>query len=166
MRVPFLRTALVALLLVPGLALAEDLATVSDLDLMAKTREAVGAQDADAALSLLTEMQRRGIGLFAGQGGATCEDVEDLPDGITDWKFHAVARQAYIRAAMSRQIEAQSCGCMFEGFSFDDFVTGTMGKPSSALTDADRPALDAIRDQDRRDVEARYRDLAKSCRAN
>ena len=166
MRGSFLSAALVAFLLVPGLAAAEDLTTVSDLDLLAKAREAVGAQDADGALSLLTEMQRRGVGLFAGQGGVTCEDVVDLPPGISDWKFHAVARQAYIRTAMSRQIEAQSCGCMFEGFSFDDFVTSAMGKSSSALIDSDRPALQTIRDQDRREVEDRYRDLVKSCRAN
>ncbi len=166
MRGAILSAALAAIFLFPVLTFAEDLTTVSDLDLLAKTREAVRAQDADATLSLLTEMQRRGVGLFAGQGGVTCKDVVDLPTGITDWKFHAVARQAYIRTAMSRQIEAQSCGCMFDGFSFGDFVTSAMGKSSSALADADRPALEAIRDQDRREVEARYRDLAQSCRAN
>lgn len=157
--------AFAALFLVPEITLAEDLAAIGDLDLLAKTREAVGTQDADAALMLLTEMQRRGVGLFAGQGPTLCKDTVELPTGITDWKFHAVARQAYIRTAMSRQIEAKSCGCMFEGFSFNDFVAGAMGKPAAALTDADRPALEAIRDQDRRDVEARYRELAQSCRA-
>ena len=156
----------VVALSVPGLIRAEDLITVSDLDLLAKTREAVGAQDADGALRLLTEMQRRGVGIFAGQGGAKCEEVLDLPEGITDWKFHAVARQAYIRTAMSRQLEAKSCSCMFEGFSFDDFVTGALGKPAADLTDEDRPALEVIRDQDRRAIEAQYRDLAKTCRAN
>lgn len=166
MRCAILSAAFTALLLVPGFASAEDLTTVSDLDLLAKTREAVGAQDADAALELLTEMQRRGVGLFAGRGATGCTDAVELPTGITDWKFHAVARQAYIRTAMSRQIETQSCGCMFEGFSFGDFVTDAFGKSSSALVDADRPALETIRDQDRREVEARYRDLAQSCRAN
>ncbi|OZA08189.1 MAG: hypothetical protein B7Y02_12905, partial [Rhodobacterales bacterium 17-64-5] len=150
--------AFAALFLVPEMNLAEDLATIGDLDLLAKTREAVGTQNADAALMLLTEMQRRGVGLFAGQGPTVCKDAVELPTGITDWKFHAVARQAYIRTAMSRQIEAKSCGCMFEGFSFDDFVKGAMGKPAAALTDADRPALEAIRDQDRRDIEGRYRE--------
>ena len=156
----------VALLFIPGMIRAEDLTTVSDLDLLAKTQEAVAAQDADGALQLLTEMQRRGVGIFAGQGGEKCEEVIDLPDGITDWKFHAVARQAYIRTAMSRQLDAKSCGCMFEGFSFDDFVTGALGKPAAYLTDEDRPALEGIRDQDRRAAEAQYRDLAKTCRAN
>ncbi len=167
MRSARLLTAMaVALLFFPSLTRAEDLTTVSDLDLLAKTREAVGAQDAEDALQLLTEMQRRGVGIFAGQGGGTCEDVIDLPSGITDWKFHAVARQAYIRTAMSRQLDAKSCGCMFEGFSFDDFVSGALGKPAADLKDDDRTVLEDIRDQDRRATEAQYRDLAKTCRAN
>lgn len=161
-----LAAAAVVLLSVPGLTRAEDLTTVSDLDLLEKTREAVGAQDADGALELLTEMQRRGVGIFAGQGAGKCEEVIDLPEGIADWKFHAVARQAYIRTAMSRQLEAKSCACMFEGFSFDDFVTGALGKPTADLKDDDRTVLEGIRDQDRRATEAQYRDLAKSCRAN
>lgn len=156
----------VVALSIPGLIRAEDLTTVSDLDLLAKTREAVTAQDAEDALQLLTEMQRRRVGIFAGLRGAKCEEEIDLPGGITDWKFHAVARQAYIRTAMSRQLEAKSCGCMFEGFSFDDFVSSAMGKPAADLKDEDRPALEGIRDQDRRATEAQYRDLAKSCRAN
>jgi hypothetical protein len=134
MRSARLLAAMAAVLLfIPGLTRAEDLTTVSDLDLLAKTREAVGAQDAEDALQLLTEMQRRGAGIFAGQGAGKCEEVIDLPDGITDWKFHAVARQAYIRTAMSRQLDAKSCGCMFKGFSFDDFVTGAMGKSAAAI---------------------------------
>lgn len=156
----------VVLLSVPELTRAQDPTTVSDLDLMAKAREAVEAQDADGALQLLTEMQRRGVGIFAGQGAGKCEEVVDLPSGITDWKFHAVARQAYIRTAMSRQLAVKSCGCMFEGFSFDDFVSANLGKPAADLDDEDSAALKGIRDQDRRETEEQYRDLAKSCRAN
>lgn len=158
--------AAAVLLSIPGLTRAQDLTTVSDLDLLAKTREAVTAQDADGTPELLTEMQRRAVGIFAGQGSARCEEVIDLPDGITDWRFHAVARQAYIRTAMSRQLETKSCGCMFEGFSFENFVTGALGKPAGDLKDEDRPVLESIRDQDRRAIEAQYRDLAKSCRAH
>lgn len=164
MRGSVLSAVLAALLLVPGFVWADDLTAVSDQDLLGKTREAVGAQDADGTLQLLTEMQRRGIGLFAGQGAKVCEEVVTLPDEITDWKFHAVARQAYIRTAMSRQLEAQSCGCMFDSFSFDDFVSGALGKPAASLKDDDRAALESIRDQDRRETEARYRDLMQSCR--
>jgi hypothetical protein len=167
MRRVLLDAAIAAVVLsLVGFARADDLTTVSDLDLLAKTRDAVGARDAGGALSFLTEMQRRGVGIFARQGARTCEEVIDLPAGITDWKFHAVARQAYIRTAMSRQLEAKSCGCMFEGFSFDAFVTGALGKPSAALRNEDRTALEAIRDNDRRATEAQYRDLSQSCRAN
>lgn len=149
----------------PGVAVAEALVTVSDLDLLDQTREAVGAQDADLALKLLTEMQRRGTGIFAGAKGAVCEEVIVLPDGITDWKFHAVARQAYIRSAMSRRLEDGSCGCLFADFSFDAFVQQNLGKPVADLMNADREALTKVRDQDRRETEARYRDLEQSCRA-
>ena len=41
----------IVVLSVPGLIRAEDLTTVSDLDLLAKTREAVEAQDADGQKS-------------------------------------------------------------------------------------------------------------------
>ena len=148
-----------------GFVVAEDLATVGDVDLLDQTREAVGAQDADLALKLLTEMQRRGTGIFAGAKRAVCKEVILLPDGITDWKFHAVARQAYIRSAMSRRLEDGSCGCLFADFSFDAFVQQSLGKPAADLINADREALAKVRDQDRRETEARYRDLEQSCRA-
>lgn len=160
-----LTAAAVFTFLLPGLGLAEDLTTVSDLDLMEQTREAVEAQDSDLVLEMLTEMQRRGTGIFAGAEKAACEEVIELPDGITDWKFHAVARQAYIRSAMSRRLEEGSCACLFADFSFEVFVQQSLGKAASGLTNGDREALATVRDQDRRETEARYRNLEQSCRA-
>ena len=157
--------AVVALVCLANFAAAEDLASMSDVQLAERTREAVVAQDAEAALDLLTEMQRRGTGIFAAADRPACEEVIDLPDGITDWKFRAVARQAYFRVAMSRRLEEGSCACLFEGFTFDAFVAAELGKSASELTDADRPTLESIRDQDRRATEARFRDLEQSCRA-
>ena len=95
--------AVAVLVCLANFAAAEDLASLSDVQLAERTREAVVAQDADAALDLLTEMQRRGTGIFAAADRPACEEVIDLPDGITDWKFRAVARQAYFRVAMSRR---------------------------------------------------------------
>ncbi|WGV18195.1 hypothetical protein [Fuscovulum ytuae] len=146
-------------------ATAQDIATFSDVQLIEETREAVGAQDAEAALDLLTEMQRRGTGIFAAADRPACEEVIDLPDGITDWKFRAVARQAYFRVAMSRRLEKGSCACLFEGFTFDAFIKTALGKSTAELTDADRPALEGIRNEDRRATEARFRELEQSCRA-
>jgi hypothetical protein len=146
-------------------AAAQDIATFSDVQLIEETREAVGAQDAETALDLLTEMQRRGTGIFAAAAQPSCEEVIDLPDGITDWKFRAVARQAYFRVAMSRRLEEGSCACLFDGFSFDAFVETALGKLTAELTDADRPALERIRNEDRRATEARFRELEQSCRA-
>lgn len=146
-------------------AAAEDISTFSDVQLIEETREAVGAQDAETALDLLTEMQRRGTGIFAAADRPSCEEVIDLPKGITDWKFRAVARQAYFRVAMSRRLEEGSCACLFDGFSFDAFVTAALGKSTAELTDADRTALERIRDEDRRANEARFRELEQSCRA-
>ena len=157
--------AVVAFVCLANFAAAEDLASLSDVQLAERTREAVVAQDAEAALDLLTEMQRRRTGIFAGLKSGTCEEVIELPDGITDWKFRAVARQAYFRVAMSRRLEEGSCACLFEGFTFDAFVAAELGKSASELTDADRPTLESIRDQDRRATEARFRDLEQSCRA-
>ena len=157
--------AVVALVCLANFAAAEDLASLSDVQLAERTREAVVAQDADAALDLLTEMQRRGTGIFAAADRPACEEVIDLPDGITDWKFRAVARQAYFRVAMSRRLEEGSCACLFDGFSFDAFVTAALGKSTAELTDADRTALERIRDEDRRATEARFRELEQSCRA-
>ena len=146
-------------------AAAEDIATFSDVQLAERAREAVGAQDAEAALDLLTEMQRRGAGIFAADDRPSCDEVIDLPEGITDWKFRAVARQAYFRVAMSQRLEDGSCACLFDGFSFDAFVKTALGKSTAELTDEDRPALERIRDEDRRATEARFRDLEQSCRA-
>ena len=155
----------VALVCTANFAAADDLSFLSDVQLLEQTREAVVAQDAEAALDLLTEMQRRGTGIFAAADRPACEEVIDLPDGITDWKFRAVARQAYFRVAMSRRLEEGSCACLFDGFTFGAFVAGELGKSASELTDADRPTLERIRDQDRRATEARFRDLEQSCRA-
>ena len=157
--------AVAVLVCLANFAAAEDLASLSDVQLAERTREAVVAQDADAALDLLTEMQRRGTGIFAATDKPSCEEVINLPDGIKDWKFRAVARQAYFRVAMSRRLKEGSCACLVDGFSFDAFVAAELGKSASELTDADRPTLESIRDQDRRATEARFRDLEQSCRA-
>jgi len=157
--------ALAALVCFASFAAAEDIATFSDVQLIEETREAVVAQDAEAALELLTEMQRRGTGIFAAADRPACEEVIDLPDGITDWKFRAVARQAYFRVAMSRRLKEGSCACLFDGLSFDAFVETALGKSTAELKDTDRPALERIRDEDRRATEARFRDLEQSCRA-
>ena len=157
--------AVVVMVCFTSFAAAQDIATFSDVQLIEETREAVGAQDAETALVLLTEMQRRGTGIFAAADRPSCEEVIDLPEGITDWKFRAVARQAYFRVAMSRRLEEGSCACLFDGFSFDAFVTAALSKSTAELTDADRTALERIRDEDRRATEARIRELEQSCRA-
>lgn len=149
-----------------GFAGAEDLATVGDLDLLKQTREAVGAQDADLALDLLTEMQRRGTGIFAGTEKVACEEVIELPDGITDWRFKGAARQAYITSARKRQLASKTCGCLFTDYPFDAFTTEVLSKAPADLTDADRSALETYLASEQRDVETRYRTLEKSCRAN
>lgn len=146
-------------------AWAEDLATVSDLDLLKQTREAVGARDADLALELLTEMQRRGTGIFAGAEKAACEEIIELPDGITDWRFKGAVRQAYITSAKKRQHAVEACGCLFKDYPFDAFTTEVLGKSPADLTDGDRPALETYLAAEQRDVEASYRALEKSCRA-
>jgi len=150
----------------PERALAQDLATVSDLDLPQQTREAVGVQDADLALELLIEMQRRGTGIFAGAERAVCEEVIVLPDGITDWRFKGAARQAYITSAKKRQLASESCGCLFTDYLFETFSTSVLGKSAADLTDADRAALETYLAAEQRDVEGRYRAFEKSCRAN
>lgn len=157
--------AIVALVCLADFAWAEDFTFLSDVQLAERTREAVVAQDAEDALDLLTEMQRRGTGIFATADNHSCEEVINLPDGITDWKFRAVARQAYFRMAMSKRLEDGSCACLFDGFSFDAFVEAALGKSTAELTDADRPVLERIRDKDRRATEARFRDLEQSCQA-
>ena len=149
-----------------GLALAEDIATVSDLDLLDQTREAVWAQDADLALELLIEMQRRGTGIFAGAERAVCEEVIVLPDGITDWRFKGAARQAYITSAKKRQLATEACGCLFSDHPFDDFTTEVLGKSAADLADADRAALENYLAAEQRGVEGSYRAFEKSCRAN
>ena len=149
-----------------GLALAEDIATVSDLDLLDQTREAVWAQDADLALELLIEMQRRGTGIFAGAEKAVCEEVIELPDGITDWRFKGAARQAYITSAKKRQLATEACGCLFSDHPFDDFTTEVLGKSAADLADADRAALENYLAAEQRGVEGSYRAFEKSCRAN
>jgi hypothetical protein len=164
-RVSHQLAAVVAFVCLANFAWAEDFTSLSDVQLAERTREAVVARDAEAAMDLLTEMQRRGTGIFAAADKPSCEEVINLPAGITDWKFRAVARQAYFRVAMSRRLEEGSCACLFDGFSFDAFVAAELGKSASELTEADRPMLERIRDQDRRATEARFRELEQSCRA-
>lgn len=161
----FLAAAAALTFSLSGFAAARDLASFSDVELLEQTREAVGAQDADLVLDLLTEMQRRGTGIFAGAEKAVCKEVIDLPDGITDWRFKGVARQAYITSAKKRQLASETCGCLFADYPFDAFTTELLGKPPADLSDADRGALEDYLAAEQRDVEDRYRALEKSCRA-
>ena len=157
--------AVVALVCLANFAAAEDLASLSDVQLAERTREAVGAQDAEAALDLLTEMQRRGTGIFAGMNTGTCNEEIDLPEGITDWRFKGAARQAYITAAKTKALEAGTCDCLFDGFSFDMFTSEILGKPGADLVNDDRAELEAYLTQHQRETEARYRDLETVCRS-
>lgn len=157
--------AVVALVCLANVAAADDLASLSDVQLAERTREAVGAQDAEAALDLLIEMQRRGTGIFAGEKTGTCNEVIDLPAGITDWRFKGAARQAYITAAKRKALEAGTCGCIFDGFSFDMFTSEMLGKPGADLVDDDRADLESYLKQHQREIEARYRDLETVCRS-
>lgn len=159
-------TAAAIAISITGIAWAEDLATFSDLDLLEQTREAVGAKDADLALELLIEMQRRGTGIFVGAERAVCEEAIVLPDGITDWRFKGAARQAYITSAKKRHLASETCGCLFTDYPFDGFTTEVLGKSAADLTDVDRAALENYLAAEQRDVEGSYRVLEKSCRAN
>jgi hypothetical protein len=157
--------ALVSLVCIANFAAAEDLASFSDVHLAERTREAVMAQDAEAALDLLTEMQRRGTGIFAGVTTGTCNEVIDLPGGITDWRFKGAARQAYITAAKTKALEEGKCGCLFGEFSFDRFTSEVLGKSASDLVNDDRGVIEAYLTQHLRETEARYRDLETVCRS-
>lgn len=157
--------AFVALVCFANVAAAEDLTSLSDVQLVEETREAVVAQDAEAALDLLTEMQRRGTGIFAGLKSGTCEEVIDLPEGITDWRFKGAARQAYITAAKTKALEAGTCGCLFDGYSFDIFTSEILDKPGGDLVNDDRAELESYLTQHQRETEARYRDLETVCRS-
>ncbi len=146
-------------------ATAEDFASLSDVQLAERAQEAVVAQDAEAALDLLTEMQRRETGIFGSADRPACEEVIDLPDGITDWRFKGAARQAYITAAKRKALEAGTCGCIFDGYSFDMFASEMLGKPGADLVNDDRADLESYLTQHQREIEARYRDLETVCRS-
>jgi hypothetical protein len=157
--------AVAVLVCLANFAAAEDLASLSDVQLAERTREAVWAQDAEAALDLLTEMQRRGTGIFAAADRPACEEVIDLPEGITDWRFKGAARQAYITAAKTKALEAGTCDCLFNGFSFDNFTSEILGKPGADLVNDDRAEFEGYLTQHQRETEARYRDLETVCRS-
>jgi hypothetical protein len=155
----------VALVCTANFAAADDLSFLSDVQLLEQTREAVVAQDAEAALDLLTEMQRRGTGIFAGLQSGNCDEVIVLPDGITDWRFKGAARQAYITAAKKKALEAGTCGCLFDGYSFDIFTSEILDKLGADLVNDDRAELETYLTQHQRETEARYRDLETVCRS-
>jgi len=157
--------AVAVLVCLSSFAAAQDIATFSDVQLIEETREAVGAQDAEAALDLLTEMQRRGTGIFAGEEKARCEEVIDLPEGITDWRFKGAARQAYITAAKMKALEEGTCACLFDDFRFDMFTSEVLGKSPVDLINDDRGELEAYLTQHQRETEAHYRDLETVCRS-
>jgi hypothetical protein len=157
--------AVVAVVGLANFAVAEDLASFSDVQLAERTREAVAAQDAEAALDLLSEMQRRGTWIFAGVKTGTCEEVVALPEGITDWRFKGAARQAYITAAKTKALEEGKCGCLFGEFSFDRFTSEVLGKSTSDLVNDDRGVIEAYLTQHQRETEAHYRDLETVCRS-
>ena len=161
----FRAASVAALLLLPSLALAENLAAASDLDLIEQTREAVEEQDATRALDLLIEMQRRGTGIFAAAEKATCEEVIPLPDAITDWRFKGAARQAYITAAKEIRLEDGRCGCLFADYPFAKFTGDVLGKEPNDLVNEDRAGLDAFLASRQRETEERFRAFESLCRA-
>lgn len=146
-------------------ASAEVFTSLSDVQLAERTREAVVAQDEEVALDLLTEMQRRGIGIFAAADKPSCEEAIDLPERITDWRFKGAARQAYITAAKTKALEEGKCGCLFGEFSFDRFTSEVLGKSASDLVNDDRGVIEAYLTQHQRETEARYRDLETVCQS-
>ena len=146
------------LALAPSTALAEDIAAMTPVDLQSAAIAAVDAGNADTLMALMKEMQRRQMFFFAAVDRAGCEEVVPLPSSITDWKFSGTARQAYINAAKKRRLAEGSCACLFKSYSFADFTMGTLGKAPEALTDGDRPALQAIENADQARTEALYRD--------
>ena len=154
-----------ALVRVANFAAAADLTSISEVELAERARKAIVAQDAEAALDFLTEMQRRGSGIFAGLKSGTCSEVIDLPEEITDWRFKGAARQSYITAAKTKALEAGTCGCLFDGFSFDNFTSEVLGKSAADLINDDRGDLEAYLTQHQRETEARYRDLETVCRS-
>lgn len=155
------------LALAPYPALAEDIAAMTPVDLQSAAIAAVDAGNSDSLMVLMKEMQRRQMVFFATVDRAGCEEVIPLPSTITDWKFSGTARQAYITAAKKRRLAEGSCACLFKGYSFADFTMETLGKAPDALTDGDRPALQAIRDERRRETESSYRDYElKICGVN
>ena len=158
-------SAVAVLVCLANFAAAEDLTSFSDVHLAERAREAVVAQDAEAALDLLTEMQRRGTGIFAGVKRDSCDEVIDLPERITDWRFKGAARQAYITAAKRKALEAGTCGCLFDGFSFGNFTSELLGKSAVDLINDDRGDLEAYLTQHQRETEAHYRDLETVCRS-
>ena len=161
----FLTVATAAFLLIPALAFADELAAATDLDLIEQTRDAVEVQDAARALDLLTEMQRRGTGIFAGAESDVCEDVTPLPDGIADWRFKGAVRQAYITAAKELRLEDGRCGCLFADYPFANFTDDVLGKEPRDLVDEDRAALDAFLALRQREAEEGYRAFETLCRA-
>lgn len=166
MRQPsFLIVTAVAVLLIPALAFADELATATDLDLIEQTRDAVQVQDAARALDLLTEMQRRGSGIFAGAEKAVCEDVITLPEGITDWRFKGAVRQAYITAAKELRLADGRCGCLFADYPFSKFTGDVLAKEPSDLADVDRAALDGFLASRQREADEGYRAFETLCRA-
>jgi hypothetical protein len=165
MRASYRVAVIIALVCSANVAAADDLTSLSDVQLTERAREAVVAQDVEAALDLLTEMQTRRTGIFAGANGDTCKEVIELPEGITDWRFKGAARQAYITAAKMKALEEETCGCLFDGFSFDMFTSEILGKPGADLVNDDRAELEGYLMQHQRETEARYRDLETVCRS-
>ena len=164
-RSSFLSLTVSAFLLLAGLALGDDLATTTDLDLIEQTRDTVEAQDATRALDLLTEMQRRGSGIFAGAEKDVCEAVVTFPDGIIDWRFKGAARQAYITAAKEVRLADGRCGCLFADYPFSKFTGNVLAKEPSDLVDEDRAALDAFLALRQREADEGYRAFETLCQA-
>ena len=148
-------------------ALAEDVAAMTPVDLQSAVIAAVDAGDSNALMLAMKEMQRRQMFFFAAVDRAGCEEVIPLPSSITDWKFSGTARQAYINAAKKHRLAEGSCACLFKGYAFAEFTQDVLGKAPDALTDGDRPALQAIENADQARTEDLYRDHEiKICGAN
>jgi hypothetical protein len=150
------------LLLVSALAavatpiLAQDAATLHDVQLLGAVAAATETRDADRLLELMIEVRARGLLMFAADG-QTCEPVIPKTGLLATLTPRGTAQWAYVTQSRMTAMEAGNCGCPFALLSFDDFTRDLTGAVAPDLTQGDLATLQGFRVQNDAPVAEKWR---------
>ena len=139
-------------------AVAQDVTSLRDDQLIGAVAQATKAREADRLLSLMTEVRARGLLMFRAAGQA-CEAMIPETALLTSLITRGTVQWAYITQARKTAMERGDCGCPFSLLAFDDFTRTMTGSVGADLTRDDLAILQEFRARNEKSVDETWQDF-------